>query len=131
MSLFSSFEIIIMSPPNESTNSRAASASIFTSRVLQYSSIQWAASLSCTRPSQNFSQVGFGKIQFVEAELPHVRRNKVRHDGVAALLSKKGFIAHENVGRAQLSRLNLRDEPLRLGKRAHQNASSTFDTRVR
>ena len=52
-------------------------------------------------------------------------------DRLAAPLAEEHFVANENVSRAQLVGLDLRDEAVSLRESPHQKASRIFETRVR
>ena len=70
---------------------------------------------------ENLGQIGFGEIEFEEAEVAQIGGNQMLEDGVAKALAEKSLIADEDVGRAQLARLQFADEALGLGKGSHQD----------
>src|SRR5258708_11113721 len=66
---------------------------------------------------ENFCKIGLRQVEFKKAEVAHVDWYKLLEDCVAETLSEEGFVAHEDVGRTQLARLELADKAIRLGKR--------------
>ena len=68
---------------------------------------------------ENLGQIGFGKIEFEEAEVAQIGRDEVLEDGVAKALAEEGLVAHEDVGGAQLARFQFADKALGLGEGLH------------
>src|SRR6266536_2267379 len=107
MSFSSSLEIIIMSPPRASTNSRAPSAWIFavildggelffigTAAIkVLYTAHEEDLKGGHQRGSagavENFGQVGFGEIEFEEAEVAEIGGDQVLEDGVPEALAEE------------------------------------------
>ena len=71
---------------------------------------------------ENLRQIVFGEIEFEEAEVAQIDRDQVLENGVAKALAEEGFVAHEDVGRAQLARFQFADEAVGLGEGAHQSS---------
>ena len=69
---------------------------------------------------ENLRQIVFGEIELKETEVPQIGRHQVLEDRVAKAFAEKGFIAHEDVGRAQLARFQFADKALGLGEGPHQ-----------
>ena len=72
---------------------------------------------------ENFGQIVFGEIEFEEAEVAQIGGDEMLEDGVAKALAEEGFIADEDVGRAQLARFQFADKALGLGEGPHQISS--------
>ena len=62
------------------------------------------------------------KIEVKQAEVAQIRRNQVLQYSFAATLAEEDFVAHENICRAAVCCLHLRDEAVGLGECPHQKA---------
>ena len=80
---------------------------------------------------EDFRQISFAQIKVKEAKFPHIGRNQILKNGLAALLAEENFVADKNIDRAQRAGFDFGDKALGLREGAHQNASRIFETRVR
>ena len=74
--------------------------------------------------SRTSAKIGFGEIEFEEAEVAEIGGDQMLKDGVAEALAEKSFVADEDVGGAEFARFQLADEALGLGEGAHQDGLS-------
>ncbi len=72
---------------------------------------------------ENFRQIVFGEVELEETEVPQIGRDEMLEDGVAKAFAEEGFIAHENVGGAELARFQFADKALGLGEGLHPISS--------
>ena len=83
------------------------------------------------RGVKNLGKISVREIKFVQAELAQIIRYQRLQDCITASFSEESLIPDKDVHGPKFASLDVGDETVRLREGAHQNASKTFETRVR
>src|SRR5262249_19590092 len=81
--------------------------------------LEWRHQRRRAHQVQNFDEIGLGQIKLKHAEVAQLFRHQVFKDRVAATPPEKDFVAHKNINRTQLARLDLSNELVGLCEGPH------------